>query len=201
MSKLHQFTDVALGIHCLQAKYIKKLCPMNKVLDIDKQETRQKLAEDTPIVSASPVPSSVIDDTNATITIGNYIGWESREDGMPDLVPTIHSLVYYANLIATEKHDNRLLALARPGALDRSPHYVRETIKSAIVQVDKKDGEYTLSKRQALGVGRAIKAKKVIWGSPAQTTRQQWTNHESQNGTDQICQKDGNQCIHLGYRT
>ncbi|GEM_PF-3568733 len=144
--------------------------PKQVNLNIDEHETRQKLAKDTPIVSASPVPTGVIDDTHATITIGNYIGWESREDGMPDLVPTIHSLVYYANLIANEKHDNRLLALARQGALDRSPHYIRETIKSAIVQVDKKDGEYTLSKRQALGVGRAIKAKKVIWGSPAQTT-------------------------------
>jgi hypothetical protein len=143
---------------------------MSKEFDIDNYHIRQQLAASTPIESASTVPVGVSDDTNATITIGNYIGWESREDGMPDLEPTIQFLIFYASLIANESQDNRLLALARSGALNRSPHYIREALKPAIVQVDKKDGEYTLSKRQAFSVGRAIKSNKVIWGSPAQTT-------------------------------
>lgn len=151
-------------------EYVKNLYLMTKEFDIDDHQTRQQLAAGTPIESASTVPEGIKDDTNATITIGNYIGWESREDGMPDLEPTIQFLIYYASLIANENHDNRLLALARSGALDRSPHYIRKALKPAVVQVDKKDGEYTLSKRQAFSVGRAIKANRVIWGSPAQTT-------------------------------
>jgi len=143
---------------------------MNKDFDIDKHDTRQQLAVDTPVESASTVPSGILDDSKATITIGNYIGWESREDGMPDLVPIMQALIYYASVIATEEHENRLLALARVGALIRSPHYVRNALQPAIVEVEKANGEYTLSKRQAFSVQRAIKSNKVIWGSPAQTT-------------------------------
>lgn len=143
---------------------------MSQELDIDKFHTRQQLAATTPIESTTPIPPGIASDEKATITIGNYIGWETREDGMPDLEPIIQALIFYASMIASENQENRLLALARTGALHRSPHYIREALKPAIVQVDKKDGEYTLSKRQAFGVGRAIKANKVIWGSPAQTT-------------------------------
>lgn len=162
---------------------------MTKDFDIDKYDDRQELAKDTPIQSISDIPAGLLDDTNATITIGNYIGWESDADNQVNLVPIIQALISYANLIASENQHNRLLALARPGALDRSPEHIRKALKPAVVQVDKKDGEYTLSKRQAFGLRRAINANKVIWGSPVQTTENNGLSMKVKTGLVRFARK------------
>lgn len=143
-------------------------------IDIDLGDDREKLAQTTGISSASSdIPLCLQNTDTTTFTIGNYIGWEDDGDGRPNLLPTVSSLIYYSYLTSPPNQANRLLALAREGALERCEEVVKKALQQAIIQADKDaNGQYTLNRRQTYKVRKSISQHSIIWGAPAQTTDQ-----------------------------
>lgn len=137
-------------------------------IDIDNPEFRRQLAEDTRIHLVGSIPESVFKE--GVVVLGNYIGLEKGADGSPDLTPTMEGLLYFSFVVSQGSEKNRLIAVAREGALFGLDENLAKTLGRALINAKKTKDGYQVGFLDSLKMTRHVKREGVLWMSPAATT-------------------------------